>query len=79
MSGRTRPTEYAKIAEQPAEKKKGFVEFINKIKPVNEEKDHWVNVLHFCFVSMLQFRDFPLLCPFHDRQTFSQTPESKKN
>ncbi|XP_042036080.1 protein FREE1-like [Salvia splendens] len=42
MSGRTRPTEYPKIAEQPAEKKKGFADFINKIKPVNEEKDHWV-------------------------------------
>lgn len=59
MSGRTRPTEYAKIAEQPAERKKGFAEFINKIKPVNEEKDHWVNLLHFFFVSILQFPYFP--------------------
>ncbi|KAH6782737.1 RING/FYVE/PHD zinc finger superfamily protein [Perilla frutescens var. frutescens] len=42
MSGRTRPSEYPKIAEQTAEKKKGFTDFINMMKPVNEEKDHWV-------------------------------------
>ncbi|KAK6115170.1 hypothetical protein DH2020_007439 [Rehmannia glutinosa] len=42
MSGRSRPSEYPKIAEQPTEKKKGFTDFVNLIKPVNEEKDHWV-------------------------------------
>lgn len=65
MSGRTRPTEYAKIAEQAAEKKKGFADFINKIKPVNEEKDHWVNRLHSCFVSMLQFPDSSVCFIYH--------------
>ncbi|GER57002.1 lateral signaling target protein-like protein [Striga asiatica] len=42
MSERSRPSEYPKIAEQPQEKKKGFADFMNLIKPVNEEKDHWV-------------------------------------
>ncbi|KAI3464806.1 hypothetical protein Pfo_021469 [Paulownia fortunei] len=42
MSGRSRPSEYPKIAEQPTEKKKGFADLMNLIKPVNEEKDHWV-------------------------------------
>ncbi|CAA6655996.1 unnamed protein product [Spirodela intermedia] len=32
----------AKQSEQAAEKKKGFVDWINIIKPVNEEKEHWV-------------------------------------
>lgn len=30
------------ISEQSAEKKKGFPEWINLMKPGNEEKDHWV-------------------------------------
>lgn len=30
------------ISEQPAEKKKGFPDWKNLIKPGNEEKDHWV-------------------------------------
>ncbi|KAL7117547.1 hypothetical protein ACP275_03G078000 [Erythranthe tilingii] len=41
MSGASRPSEYPKIAEQPTEKKKGF-DLLNLIKPLNEEKDHWV-------------------------------------
>ncbi|KAM0057604.1 putative chromatin regulator PHD family [Helianthus debilis subsp. tardiflorus] len=28
--------------QQPAEKKKGFPDWINLMKPTNEEKDHWV-------------------------------------
>ncbi|MQL97459.1 hypothetical protein Taro_030151 [Colocasia esculenta] len=32
----------AKQPELQTEKKKGFVDWINLIKPVNEEKDHWV-------------------------------------
>lgn len=56
MSGRTRPSEYPKIAEQPTEKKKGLADFINMMKPVNEEKDHWVNTEHLCFLSILQFQ-----------------------
>lgn len=31
-----------KPTELPAEKKKGFVDWMNMIKPANEEKDHWV-------------------------------------
>ncbi|CAA2968514.1 FREE1 [Olea europaea subsp. europaea] len=42
MGGRSRPSETPKIVEQPTEKKKGFADWMNKIKPVNEEKDHWV-------------------------------------
>lgn len=42
MGGRVRPSESFKAPEQPAEKKKGLTDWINKLKPVNEEKDHWV-------------------------------------
>lgn len=42
MGGRSRPTESHKMAEQPAEKKKGFADWLTAMKPVNEEKDHWV-------------------------------------
>ncbi|KAL3639041.1 Protein free1 [Castilleja foliolosa] len=42
MNERSRPSDYPKVAEQPSEKKKGFADFVNLIKPVNEEKDHWV-------------------------------------
>ncbi|GKU90136.1 hypothetical protein SLEP1_g4176 [Rubroshorea leprosula] len=42
MGGRTRPSETIKTAELPAEKKKGFTDWMNLIKPGNEEKDHWV-------------------------------------
>lgn len=42
MGGRSRPAEVSKALEQPAEKKKGIADWINKLKPVNEEKDHWV-------------------------------------
>lgn len=42
MGGRIRPSEPPKALEQPGEKKKVFTEWISKLKPVNEEKDHWV-------------------------------------
>ncbi|XP_072967332.1 protein FREE1-like [Typha angustifolia] len=32
----------AKLSEQPTEKKKGLVDWVNLIKPGDEEKDHWV-------------------------------------
>jgi hypothetical protein len=43
MGGRSRP-ESSKVTEQQqsAEKKKGLGDWMNLIKPVNEEKDHWV-------------------------------------
>ncbi|XP_048329681.1 protein FREE1 isoform X2 [Ziziphus jujuba] len=42
MGGRSRPTESLKTTEQPMEKKKGFTDWMNLVKPGNEEKDHWV-------------------------------------
>ncbi|KAL1311981.1 hypothetical protein HN51_038635 [Arachis hypogaea] len=42
MGGSKRPTESLRTNEQPAEKRKGFGDWMNLIKPPNEEKDHWV-------------------------------------
>ncbi|CAI9116950.1 OLC1v1018250C2 [Oldenlandia corymbosa var. corymbosa] len=42
MGGRSRQAEYSKVTDQPTEKKKGFGDWMNFIKPANEEKDHWV-------------------------------------
>ncbi|GAB2292209.1 Protein free1 [Dionaea muscipula] len=41
MGGRNRP-DASKVAERPAEKKKGFGDWMYKLKPANEERDHWV-------------------------------------
>ncbi|CAL0303505.1 unnamed protein product [Lupinus luteus] len=42
MGGSRRPAEPLRTNEQPTEKKKGLGDWMNLIKPVNEEKDHWV-------------------------------------
>ncbi|XP_031403232.1 protein FREE1 isoform X1 [Punica granatum] len=42
MGGRSRPSDTPKINEQQMEKKKGLADWMNLIKPGNEEKDHWV-------------------------------------
>ncbi|AES74028.1 putative chromatin regulator PHD family [Medicago truncatula] len=42
MGGSRRPAESFKTNEQPAERKKGLGDWMNIIKPANEEKDHWV-------------------------------------
>ncbi|KAL6993409.1 hypothetical protein U1Q18_011527 [Sarracenia purpurea var. burkii] len=42
MGGRNKPSDISKVSEQPSEKKKGFVDWVNLKKPSNEEKDHWV-------------------------------------
>ncbi|KAI3796998.1 hypothetical protein L1987_39686 [Smallanthus sonchifolius] len=42
MGGRIRPVEAVKVTEQSTEKKKGLGDWMNIIKPANEEKDHWV-------------------------------------
>ncbi|KAF7829554.1 protein FREE1-like [Senna tora] len=42
MGGSRRPAESLKIIEQSTEKKKGLTDWMNLIKPPNEEKDHWV-------------------------------------
>lgn len=42
MGGSRRPSESSKMVELATEKKKGFTDWMNLIKPGNEEKDHWV-------------------------------------
>ncbi|KAK9071872.1 hypothetical protein SSX86_008302 [Deinandra increscens subsp. villosa] len=42
IGGRSRPVEAVKFTEQSTEKKKGLGDWMNIIKPANEEKDHWV-------------------------------------
>ncbi|KOM51674.1 hypothetical protein LR48_Vigan09g033300 [Vigna angularis] len=42
MGGSRRPSEPVKTNEQTQERKKGFGDWMNLIKPANEEKDHWV-------------------------------------
>ncbi|KAL5144372.1 Protein FREE1 [Glycine soja] len=42
MGGGRRPAEAVKTNEQSSERKKGFGDWMNLIKPANEEKDHWV-------------------------------------
>ncbi|KAI3776497.1 hypothetical protein L1987_46282 [Smallanthus sonchifolius] len=42
MGGRSRPVDAVKVTEQSTEKKKGLGDWMNIIKPANEEKDHWV-------------------------------------
>lgn len=45
--GRSKPADTVKTNEQPSEKKKGFADWVNFIKPPNEEKDHWVMIYSF--------------------------------
>ncbi|KAI4374908.1 hypothetical protein MLD38_012845 [Melastoma candidum] len=42
MGGVSRPSDISKANEQPAERRRGFTDWMNIIKPGNEEKDHWV-------------------------------------
>ncbi|PON73412.1 Zinc finger, FYVE-type, endofin [Parasponia andersonii] len=42
MGGSTRPSDSFKTNEQPTDKRKGLVDWMNIMKPANEEKDHWV-------------------------------------
>lgn len=44
MAGRSGPPESVKINEQSAEKKRGFSDWMNLMKPGIEEKDHWVTI-----------------------------------
>jgi hypothetical protein len=44
MGGRIRPSDTSKTTEQPTEKKKGFGDLMNLIKPGSEEKEHWVKL-----------------------------------
>ncbi|OIW06299.1 hypothetical protein TanjilG_17673 [Lupinus angustifolius] len=42
MGGSRKPAEPLRTNEQATEKKKGLGDWMNLIKPANEEKDHWV-------------------------------------
>lgn len=44
MGGRSRPADAVKVNDQSSEKKKGLGDWMNIIKPPNEEKDHWVSI-----------------------------------
>lgn len=41
---RSKSADAGKSSEQPSEKKKGFIDWMNIIKPGNEEKEHWVSL-----------------------------------
>lgn len=47
IGGRSKPSDSLKSTEQPAEKKKGLVDWMNLMKPGSEEKDHWVMLKFF--------------------------------
>lgn len=63
----------AKQSEQVTEKKKGFVDWINIIKPVNEEKDHWASFLSLLYLKIFSYLlmqehetlFFCLICTLH--------------
>ena len=40
----------SKVSDQSAERKKSLVNWMNLIKPANEEKDHWVSLDAFSLV-----------------------------
>ncbi|XP_027075181.1 protein FREE1-like [Coffea arabica] len=42
MGGTTKPSDAVKDADQPAERKKAFIDWMNLMKLGHEEKDHWV-------------------------------------
>lgn len=56
MGGRNRPSEPLKTNEQPTDRKKGFADWMNLMKPGNEEKDHWV--ISFTEGKMFDFFSF---------------------
>lgn len=48
------PSDVVKGIDQSSEKKKGFIDWRNLIKPMNEEKDHWVGLIFLrCFMILL--------------------------
>lgn len=40
------PSNVVKGTDQSSEKKKGIIDWRNLIKPMNEEKDHWVRLIY---------------------------------
>jgi len=59
MGGSRRPAESLRTSEQPTEKKRGFGDWMNFVKPAAEEKDHWVT-----FDANLSFLSFYLCRPY---------------
>lgn len=55
MSESTKPSTSDK--ESDSDKKKGFADWMNLVKPGYEEKDHWVRSYYFNS-ARLQFHDF---------------------
>lgn len=49
MGTRSRPADTVKVTEQSTEKKKGLGDWMNIIKPPNEEKDHWVSAFVYVY------------------------------
>ena len=47
MGGTTKPSDAVKDADQPAEKKKAFIDWMNLMKLGHEEKDHWVRTDYY--------------------------------
>ena len=68
MGGRSRPVDAVKVTEQSTEKKKGLGDWMNIIKPANEEKDHWVSICqpvqfcHCCLGNCFCYAFVYLLC-----------------
>ncbi|XP_057981801.1 protein FREE1-like isoform X2 [Malania oleifera] len=60
IGGRDEPSDSFKVSEQLSEKKKGFADWINLMKPSNEEKDHWVpdEVVTKCMACSTEFGAF---------------------
>jgi len=52
----------AKPAEQQNERRKNFLDWRNLMKPMNEEKDHWVISLSICFLLSVQTCNFFIIC-----------------
>ena len=48
MGGNSEPSDSFKASDHLLEKKKGFGDWMNLVKPGNEEKDHWVKI-YSCF------------------------------
>lgn len=60
MGGDNKPSNSSKVSDQSLEKKKGFADWMNLMKPGNEEKDHWVpdDAVNKCLACSLSFGAF---------------------
>ncbi|KAK4795025.1 hypothetical protein SAY86_013019 [Trapa natans] len=67
MGGRSRPSDAPQINEQPSEKKKGFADWMNLMKPNNEVKDHWLVFSSISCIHLIFLNDHFLLSQHHCR------------